>query len=194
MGLAQRSLTLGCMAIMSVLQMTMAGNPNWMLNGKAQVLADLSAQEIQAVHSFLMSRTELDLQPSDTQALDKNSVLLIETLLPKKKDVQEFLNKGTKPLVRKARVIVFFSAQKNPNVTEFAVGPLPQPIYMRERSPRPVKHRSWASRHMCKAEQSLLYHKVKEATTPLPEIFLHTIDFSLEDCNGQCLTFTHWSP
>jgi len=71
MGLAQRSLALGCIAIMSVLQMTMAGNPNWMLNGKAQVLADLSAQEIQAVHSFLMSRTELDLQPSDTQALDK---------------------------------------------------------------------------------------------------------------------------
>lgn len=140
MGLAQRSLALGCTTIMSVLQMTMAGNPNWMLNGKAQVLADLSAQEIQVVHSFLMSRTELDLQPSDTQALDKNSVLLIETLLPQKKDVQEFLNKGTKPPVREARVIIFFSAQEHPNVTEFAVEPLPQPIYMRQLSPRPVKH------------------------------------------------------
>ncbi|EDL88221.1 rCG52358 [Rattus norvegicus] len=179
---------------MSVLQMAMAGNPNWMLNGKAQVLADLSAQEIQAVHSFLMSRTELDLQPSDTRALDKNSVLLIETLLPKKKDVLEFLNKETKAPVREARVIVFFSAQEHPNVTEFAVGPLPQPIYMRELSPRPAKHRSWASRPMCKAEQSLLYHKVKEATTPLRELFLHTTGFSLEDCNGQCLTFTHVAP
>ncbi|XP_021047125.1 amiloride-sensitive amine oxidase [copper-containing]-like [Mus pahari] len=194
MGLAQRSLALGCMAIMLVLQVTMAEYPSWMLNGKAQVFADLSAQEMEAVHSFLMSRTELELQPSGTQALDKNSVFLIETLLPNKKEVLEFLNKGTRPPVREARVIIFFSAQEHPNVTEFAVGPLPQPIYMRELFPRPEKHRSWASRPMSKAEQSLLYHKIKEATTPLQGFFLDTTGFSLEDCDGQCLTFTHVAP
>ncbi|XP_059112615.1 amiloride-sensitive amine oxidase [copper-containing]-like [Peromyscus eremicus] len=194
MGLAPRSLALGCMAIILVLPMAMAEHPNWMLNGKAQVFADLSAQEIEAVHSFLMSRPELELQPSGTQALDKNSVFLIEMLLPKKKDVLEFLDKGTRLPVREARVVIFFSAQEHPNVTEFAVGPLPQPIYMRELSPRPAKHRSWASRPMSKAEQSLLYHKIKEATTPLQKFFVDTTGFSLEDCNGQCLTFTHVAP
>lgn len=93
MGLAQRSLALGCTAIGLVLQTTMAEYPNWMLNGKAQVFADLSAQEMEAVHGFLLSRTELGLQPSGTQALDKNSVFLIETPLPKKKDVLECLDK-----------------------------------------------------------------------------------------------------
>ncbi|XP_031237668.1 amiloride-sensitive amine oxidase [copper-containing]-like [Mastomys coucha] len=194
MGLAQRIVTLGCMATVLVLQVTMAEYPNWMLNGKAQVFADLSTQEMEAVHRFLMSRKELELQPAGTQALDKNSVFLIEMLLPQKKDVLEFLNKGTKPPVREARVVIFFSAQEHPNVTEFAVGPLPQPIYMRELSPRPAKHRSWASRPMSKTEQSLLYHKIKEATTPLKGFFLDTTGFSLEDCNGQCLTFTHVAP
>ena len=126
MELAQRILALGCMAIVLVLQETMAEYPSWMLNGKAQVFSDLSIQEMEAVHSFLMGRTELELQPSGTQALDKNSVFLIETLLPNKKVVLEFLNKGTRPPVREARVIIFFSAQEHPNVTEFAVGPLPQ--------------------------------------------------------------------
>ncbi|EGV91792.1 amiloride-sensitive amine oxidase [copper-containing] [Cricetulus griseus] len=194
MGLAQRSLALGCMAIILVLQMTMAEYPNWMLNGKAQVFADLSAQEIQAVHDFLMSRPELELQPTRMQVLGKNSVFLIEMLLPKKKDVLEFLDKGTKVPVREAHVVIFFSAQEHPNVTEFAVGPLPQPMYMRELSPRPAKHRSWASRPMTKAERSLLYHKIKEATTPLQKFFLDTTGFSLEDCNGHCLTFTHVAP
>ena len=157
MGLAQRSSALGCMAIVLVLQVTMAEYPNWMLNGKAQVFADLSAQEIEAVHSFLMRRPELGLQPLGTQALDKNSVFLIETLLPKKKDVLEFLNKGTKHPVREARVIIFFSAQEHPSVTKFAVKPLTQSIHMRELSPRPEKDPSWASRPVSKAEQSLLY-------------------------------------
>ncbi|XP_051008367.1 amiloride-sensitive amine oxidase [copper-containing]-like isoform X2 [Acomys russatus] len=149
---------------------------------------------MEAVRSFLMSRTELELQPSGAQALDKNSVFLVETLLPKKKDVLEFLGKEAKPPVREARVILFFSAQKQPNVTEFAVGPLPQPVYMRELSPRPKKHRSWSSRPMSKAERSLLYHKIKEATTPLQKFFLDTTGFSLGDCNGRCLTFTHVAP
>jgi diamine oxidase len=65
---------------------------------------------------------------------------------------------------------------------------------MKELFPRPEKHRSWASRPMFKAEQSLLYHKIKAATTPLKGFFLDTTGFSLEDCNGQCLTFTHVAP
>jgi diamine oxidase len=45
----------------------MAEYPSWMLNGKAQMFKNLNAQEIEAVHSFLMGRTELELQPSGTQ-------------------------------------------------------------------------------------------------------------------------------
>lgn len=116
---------LGCMAIILVLQSAMAEHPIWTQNDKAQVFADLSAQEIEAVHGFLMCRPELELQPSGTQALDKNSVFLIETLLPKKKDVLEFLDKGTRCSVQEAHVVRFTGAQECPNVIEFALGPLP---------------------------------------------------------------------
>jgi len=60
--------------------------------------------------------------------------------------------------------------------------------------PMPEKQQSWSTRPMIKAEQSLLYHRIKAATTPLQEFFLDTTDFSLEDCNGQYLTFTHTAP
>ena len=41
---------------------------------KAGVFADLSAQELKAVHSFLWSQKELKLEPSGTLTMAKNSV------------------------------------------------------------------------------------------------------------------------
>uniref|UniRef100_A0A8C6R8L8 Amine oxidase n=1 Tax=Nannospalax galili TaxID=1026970 RepID=A0A8C6R8L8_NANGA len=194
MGLAQRHLELGWVTAILVLQVAMAERPAWTLNGKPRVFWDLSAYELKAVHSFLMNRKELDLQPSKTPTLAKNSVFLIELLLPRKKDVLDFLVEEADCPVREARVVIFFGAQKHPNVTEFAVGPLPWPFYMRELSSGPGQHPLWASRPMSKAEYSLLYQTLKEATKPLHQFFLDITDYSLEDCNGRCLTFTYVAP
>lgn len=73
--------------------MAMAEYSNCMLNRKAQMLAALSTQEIEAVHGFLKSRMGLELQPSCTWTLDKSSVFLTETPLPQKKGALEFLDK-----------------------------------------------------------------------------------------------------
>ncbi|CAO2603592.1 Amiloride-sensitive amine oxidase [copper-containing] [Lemmus lemmus] len=106
--------------------------PNWMLNGEAQVFTDLSTQDTGAMHGFLMSRPDLELQSSGTQALGKNSVFLFEVLLPKKKDVLEFLDKGTRCSVQEAHAVRFTGAQGCSNVIEFALGPLPQFFCIRE--------------------------------------------------------------
>ncbi|KAL6087848.1 hypothetical protein STEG23_011799 [Scotinomys teguina] len=194
MGIAQRSLTLGWVAAILLLQMAIAERPKWSLNGKPQVFLDLTPFEMKTVRSFLMNRKELELQPSETPTLAKNSIYLIEMLLPTKKDVLEFLDKGRKTPVREARVVVFFGAQEHPNVTEFAVGPLPLPMYIRTISPGPWRHPSWASRPITKAEYSLIHSTLKKATEPLHQFFLDTTDYSLKDRVEDCLTFTYVAP
>uniref|UniRef100_A0A8C5K7I1 Amine oxidase n=2 Tax=Jaculus jaculus TaxID=51337 RepID=A0A8C5K7I1_JACJA len=194
MGLVSYSLVLCWVATLLVLQTATTEHPKWNQNGKAKVFADLSAQELKAVHSFLRSKKELELQPSSVLTLAKNSVFLIELLLPKKHHVLDFLNKGKRRPVREARVIIFFGGTKHPNVTEFAVGPLPWPYYMRTLTPRPGHQPSWASRPISTTEYALLYHALQEAIKPLHQFFEDTTGFSLKTCNGQCLTFTDVAP
>ncbi|XP_027394404.1 amiloride-sensitive amine oxidase [copper-containing] [Bos indicus x Bos taurus] len=161
---------------------------------KGRVFADLSAQELKAVHSFLWSQKELRLEPSNTLTVAKNSVFLIEMLLPKKQHVLKFLDKGHRPPVREARAIIFFGAQEQPNITEFAVGPLPRPRYLRHLPPRPRHQASWASRPISKAEYALLSHTLEEATKPLRAFFWRTAGAVFGNCSQRCLTFTDVAP
>ncbi|EHA98333.1 Amiloride-sensitive amine oxidase [copper-containing] [Heterocephalus glaber] len=182
------------LAAILALQMATTERPPRTLPSKAQVFADLSAQELKAVHSFLQSQQELGLQPSRTPTMAKNSVFLIEMLLPKKQRVLRFLDTGGRPPVREARAIIFFGAQEHPNITEFVVGPLPQPSYMRPLSPGRRHQPSWASRPITTVEYTFLFNTLKEATKPLHQFFLDTTGFSFQDCGNQCLTFTDVAP
>ncbi|GAB5568927.1 amiloride-sensitive amine oxidase [copper-containing] [Prionailurus iriomotensis] len=164
------------------------------LHHKARVFEDLSAQELKAVRNFLWSHKELRLEPSRTPTMAKNSVFLIEMLLPKKQHVLKFLDKGGRPPAREARAVIFFGAQEHPNITEFAVGPLPWPYYMRELPPKPGHQATWASRPISSVEYALLGHALKKAMKPLHQFFLDTTGFSYQDCHSQCLTFTDVAP
>lgn len=161
---------------------------------KSRVFADLSAQELKTVRSFLWARKELRLQPSRASAIAKNSVFLIEMLLPKKHQVLKYLDHGQRCPLREARAIIFFGDQEHPNVTEFAVGPLPRPRYMRELPPRPGHRISWASRPMSSVEFDQLSHALQQATKPLHQFFLDTTGFSFHDCHSRCLTVTEVAP
>ncbi|KAB0395986.1 hypothetical protein E2I00_013394, partial [Balaenoptera physalus] len=121
---------------------------------------------------------ELRLQPSSTLTMAKNSVFLIEMLLPKKQHVLKFLHKGHQLPVREARAVIFFGAQEHPNITEFAVGPLPRPHYMRHLPHKPRHQASWASRPISKAEYILLSHTLEEASKPLQQFFRRTTGFT----------------
>ncbi|XP_007536701.1 amiloride-sensitive amine oxidase [copper-containing] [Erinaceus europaeus] len=158
------------------------------------VFSDLSVYELRAVRSFLQSRKELKLESSKTPKIAKNSVFLVEMLLPKKQHVLTFLEKGCPRPVRQARVVIFFGAQKHPNVTEFAVGPLPAPRYLRMLPFRPGHRVSWASRPITSVEYKLLYDFLEKATEPLHPFFLNTTGFSIRDCGDRCLTFTDVAP
>ncbi|XP_008046417.1 amiloride-sensitive amine oxidase [copper-containing] [Carlito syrichta] len=191
----RETLALGwAMAAILLLQMAGAEHSSGTPHNEAGVFADLSAQEMKAVHSFLQSRKELRLQPSAAPTMAKNSIFLIEMLLPKKRHVLRFLDKGERHPDREARAVVFFGAQEHPNVTEFAVGPLPWPNYMRVLSPRPGHQFSWTSRPITRVEYTLLHHTLQAAIKPLHQFFLDTTGSSFQDCHSRCLTYTDISP
>lgn len=194
MGRETLALSWALAAVLMLPRLAGATHSAWALCSKAGVFADLSAQELKAVRSFLWSQKELRLEPSNALTMAKNSVFLIEMLLPKKQQVLKFLDHGHRRPVREARAVIFFGAQEHPNVTEFAVGPLPWPHYMRELPPRPGHRVSWTSRPMTFAEYVLLNRTLQEATKPLHQFFLDTTGFSFHNCRNRCLTFTEVAP
>ncbi|XP_043910610.1 membrane primary amine oxidase-like [Protopterus annectens] len=96
---------------------------------KSKIFSDLSSSELQTVENYLKRQIGMNLvnvffaNPSD------NYIYLIELELPKKREALEYLDmEGPKP-VREARAVVVFGAVHPPNVTEYVVGPLPNPAY-----------------------------------------------------------------
>ncbi|CAK6434224.1 unnamed protein product [Pipistrellus nathusii] len=181
-------------AILMLQTLAMANHSPRTLRSQAGVFADLSAQELKAVRSFLWAQKDLRLEPSRAETISKNSVFLIEMLLPRKQQVLKFLDHGQRRPAREARAVIIFGAQEHPNITEFAVGPLPRPHYMRLLPPRSGHRLSWNSRPITSAEYVLLDHTLKEATRPLHRFFLDTTGFSFHDCQTRCLTYTDVSP
>ncbi|KAM8982604.1 amiloride-sensitive amine oxidase [copper-containing] [Sarcophilus harrisii] len=176
------------------LTVAMAEHSHWNLRNKASVFADLSADELRTVQSFLRAKKELKLSSSKGGTIAKNSIFLIELLLPKKYQVLKFLDENGSRPVREARAVIFFGAQESPNITEFAVGPLPWPTYMRVLPPRPDHNPSWGSRPISSTEYDFLYHTLMEAIAPLHHFLQDTKSFWLPNCTYHCLTFTDVSP
>uniref|UniRef100_G1Q6A9 Amine oxidase n=2 Tax=Myotis lucifugus TaxID=59463 RepID=G1Q6A9_MYOLU len=181
-------------AVLMLQTLAMGNHSTWTLRSQAGVFSDLSIQELKAVRSFLWSRKDLRLEPSRGSTITKNYVFLIEMLLPRKLQVLKFLDQGQRRPAREARAVIFFGAQEHPNVTEFAVGPLPWPHYLRPLPPRTGHRMSWNSRPISSAEYVLLSHTLQEATRPLHQFFLDTTGFSFQDCHTRCLTFTDVAP
>uniref|UniRef100_A0A5F8GFX5 Amine oxidase n=1 Tax=Monodelphis domestica TaxID=13616 RepID=A0A5F8GFX5_MONDO len=194
--MAQRTLGFAWLlgGLLLLLTVAIAEHSSWNLRSKATVFADLSPEELRVVQSFLLSKKDLKLAPSKDGTMNKNSIFLIEMLLPKKHQVLKFLDEGGNRPVREARVIIFFGAQEHPNITEFAVGPLPWPSYMRMLPPKPGHSPSWGSRPITSTEYYLLYHFLQDATEPLYRFFRDTTGFWLHNCTDHCLTFTDVSP
>ncbi|NXW25815.1 AOC1 oxidase, partial [Circaetus pectoralis] len=144
--------------------------------------------------TFLMSRPELGLSPSRGGPLAKNTLFLVELLPPKKRLALRYLDQGGPRPRRQARAVVFFGAQAEPNITEFAVGPLPRPS-----SYRPLRFKGgraipFAARPMTQLEYELLHRTLAEAMEPLYRLLRDTTGFWYHNCSRHCLTFSDIAP
>ncbi|NXX19269.1 AOC1 oxidase, partial [Podargus strigoides] len=160
----------------------------------ASIFADLSAAELRAVRAFLLSRPELGLSPTRGGPLAKNTLFLVELLPPKKRSALRYLDRGGPRPQRQARAVVFFGGQAEPNVTEFAVGPLPRPS-----SYRPLRFKGgraipFAARPMTQREYELLHRAMVEAMAPLERLLRDATGFGYGNCSRRCLTFSDIAP
>ncbi|XP_006006014.1 amine oxidase [copper-containing] 3-like [Latimeria chalumnae] len=94
---------------------------------RSLLFSDLSNEELMTVKNYLKKHLNLvdisSAKPSD------NYIYYIEVQLPKKRDVLMFLDQNAEKPNREALAVVIFGAQSQPNITEYIVGPLPNPIY-----------------------------------------------------------------
>ncbi|NWT17921.1 AOC1 oxidase, partial [Vireo altiloquus] len=158
------------------------------------IFADLSPEELRAVRTFLLGRPELGLSPSQAGTLAKNSLFLVELLPPKKRSALRFLEHGGARPRREARAIVFFGAQAEPNVTELAVGPLPQPSSYRVLAFRSGRAVPFSARPMTRLEYELLHQALVAALAPLEPLLLEATGFGFQNCSERCLTFSDIAP
>ncbi|NXR12522.1 AOC1 oxidase, partial [Semnornis frantzii] len=152
--------------------------------GTASIFADLSAAELAAVRSFLLSRPELGLSPSHGGPLAKNSLFLVELLPPKKRLALRYLDQGGPRPQRQARAVVFFGGQAGPNVTEFAVGPLPRPSWYRPLSFKGGRSVPFTARPMTMREYEELHRVLAAAMAPLNRLLRDATGFWYH--NGSC--------
>ncbi|XP_015264105.1 PREDICTED: amiloride-sensitive amine oxidase [copper-containing] [Gekko japonicus] len=176
-------------ALFSLLVGTTSGYPT-PPEAAAPLFSDLTPEELKAVRHFLMSRPELGLQPNQGGTLDKNCLFLVELLAPRKSQALNYLDSGGPRPRRRAKAVVFFGAEANPNVTEYIVGPLPTPTFYRP-SGSPV---AYTSRPMNHLEYQLLYSTMQTALAPLGAFLEDVSGFRLEPCGDRCFTFTDVAP
>ncbi|NWW79685.1 AOC1 oxidase, partial [Climacteris rufus] len=185
---------LGLPWALALLVTTTSSSPSAATPDPASIFADLSPAELRAVRTFLMEQPELGLSPSQGGPLAKNSLFLVELLPPKKRAALRFLEHGGARPRREARAVIFFGAQAEPNVTELAVGPLPQPSsyrVLRFKGGRAVPF--WA-RPMTRVEYELLHEALVAALAPLEPLLREATGFGFQNCSERCLTFSDIAP
>ncbi|XP_012892938.1 PREDICTED: membrane primary amine oxidase-like [Dipodomys ordii] len=107
------------------------GRP-WKHSSQSQIFADLSPEELTAVMDFLTKKLGPGLVDAAQAQPSDNCVFSVELQLPSKAAALAHLDRGGPPPAREALAIVFFGGQRQPNVSELVVGPLPHPSYMRD--------------------------------------------------------------
>ncbi|XP_068002233.1 diamine oxidase [copper-containing] [Melanerpes formicivorus] len=175
---------LGLSWALSMLATMVGSGPAVPPPGMASIFADLSAAELGAVRSFLLSRPELGLSPSHHGPLAKNSLFLVELLPPKKRLALRYLDQGGPRPQRQARAVIFFGGQAEPNITELAVGPLPQPSWYRPLSFKGGRSVPFTARPMTLLEYEELHRVLAAAMAPLNRLLRDATGFWYH--NGSC--------
>ncbi|KAJ7313417.1 hypothetical protein JRQ81_004768 [Phrynocephalus forsythii] len=106
--------------------------PEHLHSERRWLFADLSQDEISHVVQYLKTSLGLVLEDASRANPSDNCIYSIDLQLPPKAESLSYLDHGGSRPPRQALVVVYFGNQPHPNVTEFVVGPLPEPTYHRD--------------------------------------------------------------
>ncbi|CAI9588665.1 unnamed protein product [Staurois parvus] len=94
---------------------------------KSLIFADLTPEEIDEVVSYLKKTLQENLVDISEAEPASNCIYSVELLPPTKQDALLYLDKGGPKPRREALVVVYFGSHQEPEIKEYAVGPLPKP-------------------------------------------------------------------
>ncbi|XP_078501470.1 amine oxidase [copper-containing] 3-like isoform X1 [Lissotriton helveticus] len=156
---------------------------------RSLVFSDLSLAELSQVMGYLQRSLGPDLLDCTKADPGENCLYSIDRQLPKKDQTLRFLDSGGQAPAREALAVVFFGQQLMPNVTEFIVGPLPNPTYLRDVTLEKYKgglpyHR----RQVTSKEYSLVYKSIGQKVDDMAPLFFKEVLGVLNDTDLAGLT------
>ncbi|XP_062988362.1 membrane primary amine oxidase-like [Elgaria multicarinata webbii] len=104
-------------------------SPEGRSSDQNEIFADLTAEEMAQVVKYLKDNLGVHLEDAFHAKPSDNCIYSLDMHLPPKAKVLGFLDNGGRRPLRQALAVVYFGDQPDPNVTEFTVGPLPDPTY-----------------------------------------------------------------
>ncbi|KAM4691288.1 amine oxidase [copper-containing] 3 [Rhinophrynus dorsalis] len=99
---------------------------------QSSVFSDLDPEEFTEIAIYLQNNLNVELVNAAEANPSDNCIYYIDVKYPPKQEVIDYLDNGGPKPKREALAVVFFGNQLDPNITEFVVGPLPNPSYHKD--------------------------------------------------------------
>lgn len=96
---------------------------------KGSVFFDLTPEEFSASVDYLKKNLGKKFVIAADAKPTENCIYYVDIKYPPKQQVLDYLDRGGEKPKREALAVVFFGDQEEPNITEYVVGPLPNPSY-----------------------------------------------------------------
>uniref|UniRef100_A0A8D2LNK3 Amine oxidase n=1 Tax=Varanus komodoensis TaxID=61221 RepID=A0A8D2LNK3_VARKO len=158
---------------------------------RSLVFAELSPGELIEVKRYLQHNLGVPLvEPSQAKPSD-NCLYSITLQLPPKAEVLKYLDyQGHRP-ARQALARIHFGNQREPNVTEFVVGPIPKPMYHQDVTVQKYGGAlPYSRRFVLNNEFEELHTFLKQKEYPKAPNFMQKV----LEYNGSNLIYTHGMP
>ena len=157
---------------------------------------DLSKDEIIAVRDYILSHSSLNVTRYEDAFINDNYIYLIELQQPPKDEALNFLDNNASKPERKARVVIYYGGQSNPEVREFLVSPAAKPSNHLETTgpgqkyPIPFDSRPPGGKDS-EVMESIIINVTKQAYELLNESF---DGYTYSGCTDRCLEWSESAP
>ena len=162
------------------------------------VFDDLTSDELMAVNEFMLNDETLGITPWKKATIDSSYVYMIDLFLPNKTDVLQYLDRGSKKPVRKAKVTVVRGNRDPPLVEEYIVYPLPKPKHAIKYKD-PSYRRSYIpyeSRPIDDIDYKFIFPFIEKVTEELYPLLMESYGLCYHNCTEgvNCMVFFDVAP
>ncbi|XP_015284314.1 PREDICTED: retina-specific copper amine oxidase-like, partial [Gekko japonicus] len=154
----------------------MKGSLEHLHSDQSGIFAGLTQKEMIQVMQYLKSNLGVRLEDASQASPSDNCIYSIDLQLPPKAESLLFLDHGGSRPLRQALVVAYFGNQPDPNVTEYVVGPLPEPMYHQDVTRQKYGgHIPYYRRPLLDAEFKQMMHILYNVVLPTAPRFMQEV-------------------